>query len=684
MTDVLAAVSGRTNEDDDVESKANHVVAPSWGELQTSAGGTTPSYDGMDIFEACQNGDVGVVILLWYKGVDVTHRDPMGVTPLHQAAYHGKKRICQFLVDQGANVNAMNSTMNTPIMWAVCAGHYETFCFLASHGANLTGVDSRGYSVLFHAVHNNRVDILNYMATEYPNECDFHKSDSEGHNLLQWAAYKGFLGCCRYLHEVQNVGLENIDKEGRTALHWVGREGHTPVAEYLLSTGKLTTSLTHRDTSGLTAAESADSRFHKDTARMIRAAEAGALPRFGQGREVRTSLLMMRNGAHLRRFAYGLLLTPLLFFYASTYIPGLLLMLVLPLMLVGPPTLDGHMFRGGQPPVRVDGDNDMSYLGNWRSLHAGTERNLTCFATILALQLLIPFRFFLYNTDVYNTTDLLHSNGLQGDAGGIGAFLLGHYKPLYDATLYSWGAAMLFYALCCLRLPDEPKLPATDIETGERKIPHTPGAYCFEVMARKSLRSAYSRLTHRVVAEFDHFSITLDSDVGKGNRKFYFLYLVFTLLWTACMVVGTSMWAVYKVAPADTSYSVCRVIGRMAVTLLPGGDPGKTGFLPTANEVNSAWCGYVCLLAVIVVGERLYAQITQIAYNITMHEAFYVETVPVTGMNMQSYIVKRHNGRYESIFSHGGIKENMLAFLLNSGDGNNSISEVASIEGFRP
>eukprot|EP01061_Rhynchopus_euleeides_P045558 TRINITY_DN8241_c0_g1_i1.p1 TRINITY_DN8241_c0_g1~~TRINITY_DN8241_c0_g1_i1.p1 ORF type:complete len:705 (+),score=266.57 TRINITY_DN8241_c0_g1_i1:46-2115(+) len=689
MADVLAAVSGRTNENNDVESGGG-TATPSnaWGQLPTDTGGTTPSYQGMDIFTACQSGNLGVVILLWYKGVSVTHRDPHGASPLHQAAYNGHLRVCKFLVDQGAEVDAENVTGNTPIMWATCGGHYPVVRYLASKGASLSKKDSRGYSVPFHAVHTNQCALLHWVATEHP-EIDLTAVDGEGHNLFQWGAYKGFLGACRYLHEVHRLSMEVVDKEGRTSLHWVAREGHMDVAEYMLSKETLGMSFTHRDNNGLTPAEAADSRFHPLVAKYIRKyAKAGtAPPKFGEGKEASTISLLLNNGSHLRRLLYGVFLIPLFFFYATNYIPSLLIAALLPFLLVLPPSFDAHLFRGGQPPVRVEGMAG-SQAPNLSQqivlLSIGGERNLTATVAVAILQVLIPFRFFYFNTPMYHAMDVLK---LQPSSASTapGDYVQSVAPMAYDLMFYAWGAGLVLFIALSAKSPQRPQLPATDAETGGLKISATPGAYCFELMERKSLRSVYNKLTNRVVAGFDHFSVLVDNDIGKGNRGLYLLWLMVTAAWLGAVVVGTYAWAVMKVAGPDANYTVCRIIGNFVSTAMPGGDPTKTSIIfPTQNEVTAGWCGAVGLMGFLFVGERILNQLQNIAANVNNYELIHGDTVPVTGQGLCSVLVKREGQpKALSMFNKGSPYDNLANFVCGS-EGYNSISEVATREGYRP
>jgi ankyrin repeat protein len=68
--------------------------------------------------------------------VDVPDKD--GMTPLMHAAYKGRLKLCQFLLDNGANVNSdMQSEGYTPLMFATIAGHSQIVQLLLNRGAKV-------------------------------------------------------------------------------------------------------------------------------------------------------------------------------------------------------------------------------------------------------------------------------------------------------------------------------------------------------------------------------------------------------------------------------------------------------------------------------------------------------------------------------------------------------------------
>jgi ankyrin repeat protein len=99
------------------------------------AGGADVNAKNVDgwtpLHEAAFGGRKEIVELLISNGADVNAKhDGFGTTPLHRAAYRGHKEIVELLIGKGADVNAKNANGETPIDWA----KGETADLLRKHG----------------------------------------------------------------------------------------------------------------------------------------------------------------------------------------------------------------------------------------------------------------------------------------------------------------------------------------------------------------------------------------------------------------------------------------------------------------------------------------------------------------------------------------------------------------------
>ena len=96
---------------------------------------------GTALGHAARNGHKRVVEFLITNGADVNVN--IDGTPLHPAAFKGDKEIAELLIAKGADVDAMDDNGDTPLNWAAAGGHKEIAELLIASGAdvNVKGVD---------------------------------------------------------------------------------------------------------------------------------------------------------------------------------------------------------------------------------------------------------------------------------------------------------------------------------------------------------------------------------------------------------------------------------------------------------------------------------------------------------------------------------------------------------------
>lgn len=91
-------------------------------------------------------GELPVVkALVLQKKADV---NKAGWTPLHYACTTGKLEVAEFLVANGAKVNALSPSETTPLMMAVHSGNDYLVKFLLDNGADIRMRNHEGYSAI--------------------------------------------------------------------------------------------------------------------------------------------------------------------------------------------------------------------------------------------------------------------------------------------------------------------------------------------------------------------------------------------------------------------------------------------------------------------------------------------------------------------------------------------------------
>lgn len=102
--------------------------------------------DETPLFYAAYGGHTDVVKYLLDKGANPNAVSATGETALHFAAYAGHNEIVRMLVESEADVGAVNIEKNTPLHYAALNGTTETARLLVKYGAELNARNHYGYT----------------------------------------------------------------------------------------------------------------------------------------------------------------------------------------------------------------------------------------------------------------------------------------------------------------------------------------------------------------------------------------------------------------------------------------------------------------------------------------------------------------------------------------------------------
>ena len=114
----------------------------------------------MDIWTACEVGDLERVRQLIQDGQDVKRGDSIGVTPLMWAAARGHDQMVHELIRAGADVNGKNNSEQTALHFASSRGHSNVVKTLIEAGANIHEEEEWGVTPLMFAAYCSGANIV--------------------------------------------------------------------------------------------------------------------------------------------------------------------------------------------------------------------------------------------------------------------------------------------------------------------------------------------------------------------------------------------------------------------------------------------------------------------------------------------------------------------------------------------
>lgn len=130
------------------------------------------------------------------KKICLTCTDAQKMTPLHCAAMFDHPEIVEYLVNEGADINALDREHRSPLLLAASRAAWKTVLALIRLGAQITIKDVNSRNVLHLVIMN-------------------------GGRLDEFAREVSFIQCNAELQQL----LNEKDNTGCSALHFASREG---------------------------------------------------------------------------------------------------------------------------------------------------------------------------------------------------------------------------------------------------------------------------------------------------------------------------------------------------------------------------------------------------------------------------------------------------------------------------
>ena len=140
--------------------------------------------------------------------------------------------IMKLLIDNKANINYADEDEFTPLNTAIETGNMELTKFLITNGANVNSLMQDGVSLIGYAIAQNNMDLLQILIENGAN-VNYTNGDSWADTPLKTASRLGLDNVVRILL-TRNADINAVDINGNTALHTAALNSQLSVVKLLL------------------------------------------------------------------------------------------------------------------------------------------------------------------------------------------------------------------------------------------------------------------------------------------------------------------------------------------------------------------------------------------------------------------------------------------------------------------
>ena len=177
-------------------------------------------------------GRKDLVKALLDHGANTYVQDEKGWSQLHLAAQEGHLEIVEMLVTMGAPVNAQSDNLRTPIHLACMRSHTQIVSYLITHSADLSLKDSKQWTCLHVAYHHKRQEVFRILLEH---GIPVNAQTDEGRTCLHMLC-SHYDGSHYYIEQLlkhnANIGIK--DKDGNTPLHLAAASNAPDIVDRLL------------------------------------------------------------------------------------------------------------------------------------------------------------------------------------------------------------------------------------------------------------------------------------------------------------------------------------------------------------------------------------------------------------------------------------------------------------------
>ncbi len=162
------------------------------------------------LYQAVYQGDLAIVQILLAAKADVNCGDIEGPTAMHWASTKQNGiTIMECLLSNGASIESQTRYGYRPLHWAVCSNIPTNCQYMLEEGADINAATQEGRTILMHGVINNAHEALRLLLRDEALEYD--GKDCGGNSLLVYTALYGDLETIHMLQFAPQTKKINLD-----------------------------------------------------------------------------------------------------------------------------------------------------------------------------------------------------------------------------------------------------------------------------------------------------------------------------------------------------------------------------------------------------------------------------------------------------------------------------------------
>lgn len=158
---------------------------------------------GSGLMIGAWEGNIELMRLFISRGADINRLNDNGETPIILAAWRGNLDAVKWLLERGARINAPERQWSA-LHYAVFAGHGEVADFLMAQGADINALSTNGSTVVMMAIYEGREELARKLIEK---GADPRPKNDWGDGALEWAMRFNHLNIARMITNPEEFNI---------------------------------------------------------------------------------------------------------------------------------------------------------------------------------------------------------------------------------------------------------------------------------------------------------------------------------------------------------------------------------------------------------------------------------------------------------------------------------------------